>query len=113
MFAIENLIDLVSYSHEMLPASMVKFLRVSGIYSFPRISAFTLVYICQNSTTLDNESLRIIHGGREFFHSKGTWECAALKGIHFRTASLAKGILFRSFGPATVYPRVSHLTVLV
>ena len=37
-----------------------------------------------------------------FFHSKGTWGCAALKCILFRTSSLAKGILFRRFGPATV-----------
>ena len=31
--------------------------------------------------------------GRGFFHSKGTWGCAARKGILFRTSSLAKGIL--------------------
>ena len=36
-------------------------------------------------------------GGGGFFHSKGTWGCAALKGILFRTASLAKGMLFGNF----------------
>ena len=33
----------------------------------------------------------ITQGG--FFHNKGTWGYAARKGIHFRTSSLAKGIL--------------------
>ena len=32
--------------------------------------------------------------GGWFFHSKGTWGCAAHKGILFWTSSLAKGILF-------------------
>ena len=35
--------------------------------------------------------------GGGFFHSKGTWGCAAHKGILFRTSSLAKGILFGNF----------------
>ena len=35
------------------------------------------------------------HGG--FFHSKGTWGCAAREGILFRTSSLAKGVLFGNF----------------
>ena len=39
----------------------------------------------------------IDHGGGGFFHSKGTWGCAAHKGILFRTSSLAKGILFGNF----------------
>ena len=38
--------------------------------------------------------------GGGFFHSKGTWGCAALEGILFRTSSLAKGILFCNFGLA-------------
>ena len=32
-----------------------------------------------------------------FFHSKGTWGCAAREGILFRTSSLAKGVLFGNF----------------
>ena len=28
---------------------------------------------------------------------QGTWECAAHKGILFRTSSLAKGVLFSNF----------------
>ena len=36
------------------------------------------------------------HGGG-FFHSKGTWGCAAREGILFRTSSLAKGVLFGNF----------------
>ena len=32
-----------------------------------------------------------------FFHSKGTRECAARKGILFRTSSLANGILIGNF----------------
>ena len=32
-----------------------------------------------------------------FFHSKGTWGCAARKGILFWTSSLAKGVLFSNF----------------
>ena len=36
-------------------------------------------------------------GGRGFFHSKGTWGCAAHKGILFWTSGLAKGILFGNF----------------
>ena len=36
-------------------------------------------------------------GGGEFFHSKGTWGCAARKGTHLQTSSLAKGILFGNF----------------
>ena len=39
----------------------------------------------------------IDHGGGGFFHSKGTWGCAAHKGILFWTSSLAKGILFGNF----------------
>ena len=36
-------------------------------------------------------------GGGGFFHSKGTWGCAAREGILFRTSSLAKGVLFGNF----------------
>ena len=32
-------------------------------------------------------------GGGGFFHGKGTWGCAAHKGILFWTSGLAKGIL--------------------
>ena len=32
-------------------------------------------------------------GGGGFFYSKGTWGCAARKGMLFRTSSLAKGVL--------------------
>ena len=32
-----------------------------------------------------------------FFHSKGTWGCAACNGILFWPSSLAKGILFGNF----------------
>ena len=32
-----------------------------------------------------------------FFHSKGTWGCAAREGILFRPSSLAKGVLFGNF----------------
>ena len=42
------------------------------------------------------ESGWYIHGGG-FFHSKGTWGCAAREGILFRTSSLAKGVLFGNF----------------
>ena len=38
----------------------------------------------------------LVHGGG-FLHSKGTWGCAAHKGILFRTSSLAKGIRFGNF----------------
>ena len=41
--------------------------------------------------------LSIPRGGGGFFHSKGTWGCAASKGILFRTSSLAKGVLFGNF----------------
>ena len=37
--------------------------------------------------------------GGGFFHSKGTWGCAAREGILFRTSSLAKGVLFGNFSP--------------
>ena len=37
------------------------------------------------------------HGGGGFFHSKGTWGCAAREGILFRPSSLAKGVLFGNF----------------
>ena len=36
-------------------------------------------------------------GGGGFFHSKGTWGCAAREGILFRPSSLAKGVLFGNF----------------
>ena len=39
------------------------------------------------------------HGGGGFFHSKGTWGCAARKGMLFKLSSLAKGILFANFSP--------------
>ena len=39
----------------------------------------------------------LAHGGGGFFHSKGTWGCAAREGILFRTSSLAKGVLFGNF----------------
>ena len=39
--------------------------------------------------------LQITGGG--FFHSKGTWVCAAREGILFRPSSLAKGVLFGNF----------------
>ena len=35
--------------------------------------------------------------GGGFFHSKGTWGCAAREGILFRTSSLAKGVLYGNF----------------
>ena len=37
-------------------------------------------------------------GGGGFFNSKGTWGCAAHKGMLFWTSSPAKGILFGLFG---------------
>ena len=40
---------------------------------------------------------RHIDTGGGVFHSKGTWGCAARKGILFRTSSLAKGVLFSNF----------------
>ena len=46
----------------------------------------------------DNPIMMLLHArGGGFFHSKGTWGCAAHKGILFRTSSLAKGVLFGSF----------------
>ena len=39
----------------------------------------------------------VCKGGGGFFHSKGTWGCAAREGILFRTSSLAKGVLFGNF----------------
>ena len=41
-------------------------------------------------------------GGGGFFHSKGTWGCAAHKGILFGTSSLAKGMVFDNFGQMDV-----------
>ena len=46
---------------------------------------------------MDENSSCLAHGGGGFFHSKGTWGCAARKGILFRTSSLAKGVLFSNF----------------
>ena len=37
--------------------------------------------------------------GGGFFHSKGTWGCAARKGMLFKPSSITKGILFANFGP--------------
>ena len=53
-------------------------------------------------------------GGGGFFHSKGTWGCAARKGILylFKPSSLAKGILFANF-VHLVWARVSFLAILV
>ena len=42
-------------------------------------------------------TVEVHHGGGGFFHSKGTWGCAAREGILFRTSSLAKGVLFGNF----------------
>ena len=42
-----------------------------------------------------NNGLEVSTGG--FFHSKGTWGCAAREGILFRPSSLAKGVLFGNF----------------
>ena len=39
----------------------------------------------------------LARGGGGFFHSKGTWGCAAREGILFRPSSLAKGVLFGNF----------------
>ena len=42
----------------------------------------------------------VSYTGREgFFHSKGTWGCAARKGMLFQPSSLAKSILFANFSP--------------
>ena len=38
-------------------------------------------------------------GGGGFFHSKGTWGCAARKDILFKLSSLADGIRFANFSP--------------
>ena len=47
---------------------------------------------------LSKKLTRLTHGGGGgFFHSKGTWGCAACKGIFFRTSSLAKVVLFSKF----------------
>ena len=46
---------------------------------------------------------RLPRGGGGSFHSKGTWGCAARKGILFRTPSLAKGIIFTKIGLAKGY----------
>ena len=43
------------------------------------------------------ESVARARGGGGFFHSKGTWGCAARESILFRTSSLAKGVLFGNF----------------
>ena len=40
--------------------------------------------------------------GGGLFHNKGAYGCAVCKGILFRTASLAKGILFGDFGQRKV-----------
>ena len=37
-----------------------------------------------------NNTMIVARVGGRFFHSKGTWGCAAHKGIHFWTSSLAK-----------------------
>ena len=39
----------------------------------------------------------MLANGGGFFHNKGTWGCAARKGILFKLSSLAKGILFANF----------------
>ena len=46
------------------------------------------------SNTEESHGLGGFGTGGGFFHSKGTWGCAAHKGILFRTSSLGKGILF-------------------
>ena len=45
----------------------------------------------------EKDATSIHGGGGGFFHSKGTWGCAAREGILFRTSSLAKGVLFGNF----------------
>ena len=64
------------------------------------------VFLRHTLTTKSNEhpSYTSIKGAQQmgasrggFFHSKGTWECAAREGILFRTSSLAKGVLFGNF----------------
>ena len=43
-----------------------------------------------------------VGGGRGFFQDKGTWGCAARKGILFCAASLVKGIIFGNYGQSRV-----------
>ena len=52
-----------------------------------------------SSFILVNDQLQqeILIAKHVFFHSKGTWGCAAREGILFRTSSLAKGVLFGNF----------------
>ena len=40
----------------------------------------------------------MVGGGRGALHSKGTWGCAARKGLFFGKFSLSKGMLFGNSG---------------
>ena len=60
------------------------FRAVNCVIYLPK-SIFTKRYPC------------VFHGGGGFFHSKGTWGCAAREGILFRPSGLAKGVLFGNF----------------
>ena len=51
----------------------------------------------QNRTWNSHSNANPFPRGGGFFHSKGTWGCAAREGILFRTSSLAKGVLFGNF----------------
>ena len=61
------------------------FISVSASIDFLRLFSWKTEYLKCSST------------GGGFFHSKGTWGCAAREGILFRTSSLAKGVLFGNF----------------
>ena len=55
----------------------------------------------------------VFTGGGGFFHSKGTWGCAAREGILFRTSGLAKGVLFGNFSRVKSRQGYAFLGILV
>ena len=62
----------------------------SGVPTFIETQIFGIVAKLNENTP---------RGGGGFFHNKGTWGCAARKGMLFQPSSLAKGILFANFRP--------------
>ena len=84
----------------------ILFLIVSAKYIRGNFRSFSMIperALLMSSLVLELMRFLSVMKGRErgtgggFFHSKGTWGCAAHKGILLRTSSLAKGILFGNF----------------
>ena len=58
-----------------------------------------MIFSTKLNPVLGSGKVRSQGGGGGFFHSKGTWGCAAREGILFWTSSLAEGVLFGNFSP--------------